>query len=78
MKHSTNSASRLLTGLLGLSWLALITTLYFVSHKPFNPDQALVFAQAVYQFLIALGLLVLGGGLGLRITQPNQANTCGE
>jgi len=69
MKPSTNPDSRLLPGLLGLSWLALITILYFVSHKPFGPEQAFGFTRGLYQIMVASGLMALAGGLGLRVSR---------
>lgn len=69
MKNRSAPATALLPGLLGIIWLALVTALYFVTHKPFDSPQALVLATSAYKVIIAASLMMLCGGLGYRLTQ---------
>ncbi len=59
----------MLPGLIGIIWLAVVTALYGVIHKPFGSAQALVIARSAYQLFIAVSLVMLGGGLGSRLMQ---------
>ena len=51
-------------GMLGLLWLAGMTALYYASHKPFSPLQAISLLVAGLRLLVAGGLVTLAGGLG--------------
>jgi len=64
MKTSSSSTVKLPIGLLGLFWLVLITILYFISHKPFTPNQAISIAQSGLSLLIPVAIVMISGGLG--------------
>jgi hypothetical protein len=53
-----------LVSILILSWLALAVIGYYAGHKPFSPEIAISVAQALGQFLAALAILSVSGGLG--------------
>jgi len=62
-----NNSRNTRIALIGIIWLTLIVSLYFVLHKPFSPALALSLARSVGQLLVAWGLVSIAGGLGARI-----------
>ena len=56
-----------LVGLISLLWLAIVTSLYYVSHKPFSPALAAGLLLATWRLGVALAILSAGGGLGRRL-----------
>ena len=60
-------ARRSLSGILAFLWLVLVVVFYYAGHKPFTPDLAFNLLSAFIQFLVALVLVSLAGGLGARL-----------
>ncbi len=58
---------RVVLGLGVLGWLVVAASLFYVSHKPFTPEQALTVAGAAFQVAVAALVVVLAGGIGVRI-----------
>jgi hypothetical protein len=58
---------RELAGLLGLVWLFGMIVTYYVGHKPFTPAVALNLVQSLWQLCVAIGIVMVGGGLGARL-----------
>jgi hypothetical protein len=54
-------------GYLALIWLTVVLCLYYVNHKPISPDFALSVVQIFWNVGAAFILIVLAGGIGLRI-----------
>ena len=50
-----------------LMWIALITGFYYLYHKPFSADFAIRLLQGIWQWISALVVISICGGLGRRI-----------
>jgi hypothetical protein len=62
-----------LLGLFALLWLAVVVSLYYVTHKPFTPALAAALGKAAVQSAAAFALVSAGGGLGLfLLPEPGQ------
>jgi hypothetical protein len=59
--------NRSLLILICLAWIMLVVSLYFASHKPFSPEQAIRIARLFWQLAVVSGLAALGGGIGRRL-----------
>jgi len=60
--------------LVSLAWVAIIVSLYFVSHKPFTLELALSLVRAGGQLLVAVGLVSLAGGFGTCIISAKDSH----
>lgn len=58
---------RVILGLGALGWLVVAASLFYISHKPFSPQQALTIAKAAGQAGSAALVVLLAGGIGTRI-----------
>jgi hypothetical protein len=67
-----SSLRRLLAGSAGFLWLIIITGLYYVYHKPFDPVAFLTLLTAAGQCITAFAILALAGGLGGWIFPANE------
>jgi len=57
---------RPLGGIVALVWLAVIVSVYYISHKPLSPQTAGSIAATVGQFLTAAAITSIAGGIGAR------------
>jgi hypothetical protein len=58
---------RLSAGIFGLLWLFGAIILYYAAHKPFTPTAAFNLIQSLWQILIAILIVTVGGGIGGRL-----------
>ncbi len=62
-----NKSNRnIIIGIFVLIWFALITILYFVTHKPFTPELAMAISMNIWRVVIAGMITSIAGGIGLR------------
>lgn len=60
---------RIILGFVALLFLTIIISLYYVWHKPFVTIEAVRFVRSFWQFISALCILALGGGIGRRLAR---------
>jgi hypothetical protein len=60
-------SDRVILGLGALGWLVIAASLFYISHKPFSPEQALTIARAAGQAGSAALVVLLAGGIGTRM-----------
>lgn len=61
-----------------LLWIVLVIAAYYLVHKPLLPSQAFNLALAFGQFVVAVGLVSIGGGLGSYLLPDNNLNPLGR
>jgi hypothetical protein len=57
----------IILALIVLLWITIVVGLYYVGHKPFSASLALNLIRSLWQLLVALAVVSISGGLGLRI-----------
>jgi hypothetical protein len=53
--------------LFGLMWLFGVIVSYYAGHKPFTPTIALNLVQSLWRICVAMGIVIVAGGLGARL-----------
>ena len=62
---------QILIGFLGMIWLIVVISLYYVWHKPVTPALGLRIAIFIERFFVVLILVSLAGGLGQRLLRAD-------
>ena len=68
-----NQNRRVFLAFLGILYITVMISLYYVWHKPITSAEVIRFVRALVQIAAALGIVATGGGLGKRLIWKDQS-----
>lgn len=75
MKSTSSGDSRLnykqiILAIIALLWITVVAGFYYIGHKPFSQSLALNITGALWQFIVALFVILICGAIGLKLIRP--------